>query len=169
MLSLQVVAWGSCQIWPSGFLLQLQGEWLPLPERWSGGSQDLAIQLGHYRHQQGLFPSDYRTQRKCHRILNMSTPCFSRRNVRSWLWSPRWSHSINESKLVRVPQVSSPLLIQTAMWKAQHVNHVKQKKNREFRVYCQIIHILVLGENHLRAVKCFLLRCLTGWRELMES
>lgn len=38
------------------------------------------------RHQQGLFPSNYRAQRKCHRILNMSTPCFSRRNVRSWLW-----------------------------------------------------------------------------------
>lgn len=109
------------------------------------------------RHQQGLFPSDYRTQRKCHRILNMSTPCFSRRNVRSWLWSPRWSHSLNESKLVRVPQISSPLLIQTAMWKAQHVNYAKQKKNRELRVYCQISHILVLGKNHLRAVKCFIL------------
>lgn len=150
MLSLQVVAQVSCQVWPSDSYHNCKGNGFASQ---SCGVQGLKVLLFNLaiRHQQGLFPSDYRTQRKCHRILNMSTPCFSRRNVTSWLWSPRWSHSINESKLVRVPQVSSPLLIQTAMWKAQHVNYVKQKKNREFRVYCQISPILVLGKNHLRA------------------
>lgn len=116
MLSLKVVVWGSCQDTTIRIPITALRE-ITTPARavkWIVSRPclfNLAI-----RHQQGLFPSYCGAQRKCHRILNMSTPCFSRRNVRSWLWSTRWPHSINDSILARFPYVSTTLFIQRVMW-----------------------------------------------------